>query len=374
MLSTRHSYWVAALEYKSGICFARALLVHYTSVVILFEVWFRETLFSFLLFFFSKHVSAMLRFRTLPPLRAWAAVRGVFQSKEFLAASKELPTTPEGRNPYDVLEVTVTQATTLEDISKQFRSLVVKYHPDKPGGSTEKMAEVNLAYKIVKENHEAMLRRMREAESTIKANETYRQHKHARASRDDDLGRSGGVHRRNARAAREAAEASSPRRARSLKEVEAQWEKYKEDTEAAVKSMCNRYELAIQQGKFFRKSATLNEITVRERWLRKSFLKGVWEDVHELRGELLRRGARSAQQSELAEEMVSFASTTQRKLNEDFQRLTQESVQLQSRMFVERAFFIVCALILFVKSWQWFVSFTFNNTLTVRLRKGLLSW
>lgn len=300
-----------------------------------------------------------------------AAVRTVFQSKEFLAASKELPTTPEGRNPYDVLEVTVTQATTLDDVSKQFRSLVVKYHPDKPGGSTEKMAEANLAYKIVKENHDAVLRRMKEAESTIKANEVYRQHKNARVSRDDDLGRSGGVHRRNARAA--AADAAGARRARSLRDIETQWATYREETEATVKSMCNRYELAIQQGKFFRKSATLNEVTVRERWLRKSFLKGVWEDVHELRGELLRRGARSAQQSELAEEMVSFASTTQRKLNEDFQRLTQESVQLQSRMFLERTVVIICSLILLVKAWRWFVGFTFNNTLTVRLKRGMLS-
>ncbi|KAG5496118.1 hypothetical protein JKF63_02419 [Porcisia hertigi] len=315
----------------------------------------------------------MHQLRRLAPVNAWAAVRFVFQSKEFLAASKELPTTPEGRNPYDVLEITVTRTTTLDEVSKQFRSLVVKYHPDKPGGSTEKMAEVNLAYKIVKENHEAMLRRMKEVESTIAANEAYRQHKHARVSRDEDLGRSGGLNRRNARAAREAAEATSSRRTRSLKEIEAQWTKYREDTEAAVKSMCNRYELAIQQGKFFRKSATLNEITVRERWLRKSFVKGVWEDVHELRGELLRRGARSAQQSELAEEMVSFASTVQRKLNGNFQRLTQESVQLQSRMFVERAFFILCSLILLVKVWRWFVGFTFNNTLTVKLKRAFLS-
>ncbi|AYU81608.1 DnaJ domain-containing protein / J63 / JDP63 [Leishmania donovani] len=315
----------------------------------------------------------MHRFRRFAPVHAWTAVRCVFQSKEFLAASKELPTTPEGRNPYDVLEVTVTRATTLDEVSKQFRSLVVKYHPDKPGGSTEKMAEVNLAYKIVKENHDAMLRRMKEAESTIKANEAYRQHKHARASRDEDLGRSGGLNRRNSRATREAAEPTGLRRTRSLKEIEAQWAKYKEDTEAAVRSMCNRYELAIQQGKFFRKSATLNEITVRERWLRKSFAKGVWEDVHELRGELLRRGTRSAQQSELAEEMVSFASTTQRKLNENFQRLTQESVQLQSRMLVERVFFMVCSVILLVKVWRWFVGFTFNNTLTVKLKRGFLS-
>ncbi|KAG5470868.1 hypothetical protein CUR178_02174 [Leishmania enriettii] len=315
----------------------------------------------------------MHRFCRFAPARVWVPVRCVFQSKEFLAASKELPTTPEGRNPYDVLEVTVTQSTTIEDVSKQFRSLVVKYHPDKPGGSTEKMAEVNLAYTIVKDNHDAVLRRMKEAESMIKANEVYRQHKHARVSRDEDLGRSGGLSRRNARATREASGATGSRRARSLKEIEAQWAKYREETEAAVRSMCNRYELAIQQGKFFRKSATLNEITVRERWLRKSFLKGVWEDVHELRGELIRRGIRSAQQSELAEEMVSFASTTQRKLSADFQRLTQESVQLQSRMLVERAFFIVCSLILLVKIWRWFIGFTFNNTLTVKLKRGFLS-
>ncbi|KAG5470455.1 hypothetical protein LSCM1_01699 [Leishmania martiniquensis] len=315
----------------------------------------------------------MQRLRRLAPAQAWMPARCVFQSKEFLAASKELPTTPGGRNPYDVLEVTLTQSTTLDDVSKQFRSLVVKYHPDKPGGSTETMAEVNLAYKIVKENHDAMLRRMKEAESAIKANEVYRQHKHARVSRDEDLGRSGGLNRRNARATREATGATGSRRARSLKEIEAQWARYKEDTEAAVWSMCNRYELAIQQGRFFRKSATLNEITARERWLRKSFVKGVWEDVHELRGEFIRRGTRSAQQSELAEEMVSFASTTQRKLSDNFQRLTQESVQFQSRMLVERAFFIVCSLILLVKMWRWFVGFTFNNTLTVKLKHGFLS-
>lgn len=316
----------------------------------------------------------MHRLRFIAPLHVAGAIRCVFQSKEFLTASKELPTTPDGRNPYDVLEVTVTQATTLDDVAKQFRSLVVKFHPDKPGGSTEKMAEVNLAYKIAKENHESLLRRMREAETTLKASDAFRQHRNARSGRDEDLGRSGGVQRRNSRAAREAAGgAAATQRNRSLKEIETQWAKMREDTDETVKSMCNRYEMAIQQGQFFRKSATLNEVTVRERWLRKSFLKGLWEDVHELRGELLRRGARSAQQSELAEEMVAFASATQRKLNEDFQRLTQQSVQLQSRMFVERGVMIICSLILFVKFWKWFIRFAFQNTLTVQLRKGILS-
>lgn len=314
------------------------------------------------------------KLRTLPVAMtaagAFAAMRGVFQSKEFIAACSELPTTPSGKNPYDVLEITVTRGVTMDDVSKQFRALVVRYHPDQPGGSTEKMSEVNLAYKIVRENHDKVLRRLVEAETTTKANEAYRQHRHARANRDDELGRSGGVHRHNVRAAQEAAAARS--RPKSLKEIEATWEKLKENTEASVKSMCCRYELAVEIGRYFRKSTSMNEITTRERWLRKAFIKGVWEDVHELRGELLRRGARSAQQSELAEEMVTFASLTQRKLNEDFQRLTQESVQSQSRMYIERGFLLVCFAIAFVKFWKWFFSFVFNNTLTVRFKGGLL--
>ncbi|EPY43006.1 hypothetical protein AGDE_00917 [Angomonas deanei] len=147
----------------------------------------------------------------------------------------------------------------------------------------------------------------------------------------------------------------------------------KQETDDAVKSMCSRYELAVQMGTFFRKSANLNEVTVRERWLRKSFIKGLWEDVHELRGELLRRGARSAQQSELAEEMVSFASLTQRKLNEDFQRLCQQSIQAQTRMYIERALGIILFAILFIKFWRWLFSFSFNNSMTVRFREAVLS-
>lgn len=313
----------------------------------------------------------MHRLRRVAPLAALTAIRTVFQSKEFLTACRELPTTPSGKNPYDVLEVTMTNAVTLDDVSKQFRSLVVKYHPDKPGGSTEMMSEVNLAYKIIKENHDSVLRKLREAETASKATEAYRQHRSSRSTRDEELGRSGGVHRRNAKAMDQGA--SAPGKARSLKEVEDQWMKFREDTESAVTSMCMRYELALEQGKFFRKSAALNEITARERWLRKAFIKGVWEDVHEMRGELLRRGGRSAQRSEMAEEMVNFASTTQRKLNEDFQRLTQNSVQAQSRMVVQRAAVLLCFLVVFVEFWRWFIPAVFRNSLTVRLKKGVLS-
>ncbi|CCW62727.1 unnamed protein product [Phytomonas sp. EM1] len=300
----------------------------------------------------------MLRFKTTLTLFTRGASRFAGHRKEFMAAFRELPTTPSGRNPYDVLEIDVTPSTSLEDVSKQFRSLVVKYHPDKPGGSTEKMSEINLAYTIVKENHDKVLSKMAEVESSIKANSVYRQHKHERAIRDEELRRSGGVHRRNSRAAQQ----PSYGRTRSLKEIELQWEKYREETEVSMKSMCKRYEIAIEMGKFLRQSANLNEISARERWLRKSFIKNIWEDVHELRGELLRRGARSAQQSELAESMVSFASVTQRKLNEDFQRLTQQSVQGQSRMFVERVLVVMCFSILLVNLWKSFFRWCFKPT------------
>ncbi|CCW70559.1 unnamed protein product [Phytomonas sp. Hart1] len=300
----------------------------------------------------------MLRFRATLTLFTSGAVRAVGHSKEFMIACRDLPTTPSGRNPYDVLEMDIAPSTTMEDVSKHFRSLVVKYHPDKPGGSTDKMSEINLAYTIVKDNHDKVLSKMTEVGNNVKANAVYRQHKHERAIHDEELRHSGGVYRRNTKAALH----PSYNRPRSLKEIELQWEKYRDETGMTVKSMCNRYEVAIQLGRFLRKSTNLNEISARERWLRKSFIKSIWENVHELRGELLRRGARSAQQSELAESMVSFASVTQRKLNEDFQRLTQQSVQSQSRMFLQRVFLLMCISILLVKFWKLFFLWCYRAT------------
>lgn len=240
----------------------------------------------------------MLYIRSLGSLRTCgAAVRYVFQSKQFAAACRDLPTTPSGKNPYDVLDLTLTPSTTLEDVSKQFRAMVVRYHPDKPGGSTEMMSEVNLAHKIIKEHHGKVIAKLREQTTVMHAKEAYKQHAQARMSRDEELGRSGGLYRRNVRApgggvggGPASTTATRATRMRSLQEIITQWNTYRGDIELATQSMCHRYELAIEMGRFFRKSANLNEITVRERWLRKSFLKGVWEDVHEMRGELLRRG------------------------------------------------------------------------------------
>lgn len=296
-----------------------------------------------------------------------SSARYVSQGRHFRAACERLPTTPSGRNPYDVLNLQLESSLTKQDIAKQYRELVVQCHPDKPGGSTEKMTEVNLAYKILKEHHDGVLQQLQRAE-TAQDESTSSRNRFGRGSRNSGYGSgsSGGTEEFARQARRHSpftshssttgssSSAGAPRRPRrSLPEIIAQWERLTKETEAAVRSTCSRYELALQQGKFLREGSALNEITARERWIRKSFIKSMWETIHELRGELLHRGARSAQQSELAENMVVFASQMQRKLNEDFQRQTQGSIQFQTRMLAERALKLVLSLIGLVKMWDW---------------------
>lgn len=45
----------------------------------------------------------MLQFRKFCKLNSLSSVRLVFQSKQFALACKDLPLTPSGKNPYDVL-------------------------------------------------------------------------------------------------------------------------------------------------------------------------------------------------------------------------------------------------------------------------------
>lgn len=65
-----------------------------------------------------------------------ALVRATFQG--FLA----LPA-PKGSHWTEVLSL--TEAATREDVKERFRKLASQHHPDKPGGSHEKMAELNAA-------------------------------------------------------------------------------------------------------------------------------------------------------------------------------------------------------------------------------------
>lgn len=287
--------------------------------------------------------------------------RWISQGRHFAAACEGLPTTPTGRNPYDVLELTLHPSLDMNSVSKQYRQLVVRYHPDQPEGSTEKMTEVNLAYKILKEHHERVVSQWQVAQT-----------------RESIGGPSGGGRASSARAAHEeftrrarrqgpARPAAKPRR--PFSEISTHWESLMRETEAAVRSMSSRYELAIEQGKFLRSTKSMNEITARERWLRKSFIKGLWENVHELRGELLHRGSRSAQQSELSESMIVFGSQIQRKLNEDFQQQTQKSVLAQTHVFLERGLMIVLSMILLVRFWKWAFDHSIRKMLFSRAQR-----
>eukprot|EP00796_Vickermania_ingenoplastis_P013350 gene13350-9182_t len=273
-------------------------------------------------------------------------VRLVSQGRHFAAACEGLPMTPSGRNPYDVLELTLQPSLPLTDIAKQYRQLVVRYHPDKPEGSTEKMTEVNLAYKILKEHHESVLARWTRAESVA---QTHRSG--AAGGYQDNRSRDEFVSR--ARRQRPAQQAERQRPRRQFHEIAAQWKTLTSETDTAATVMCRRYELAAQQAIFLRAANAMNEITAKERWLRKTFIKSLWENVHELRGELLQRGTRSAQQSELAESMVVYASQIQRKLNDDFQQRTQQVVLRQARLLAERGLAAITVFVMLVKFWLW---------------------
>lgn len=298
------------------------------------------------------------------PLRS--CTRYVSQERRFRVACEGLPTTPSGRNPYEVLDLPLSTSLTKQDISKQYRDLVVQCHPDKPGGSTERMTEVNLAYKILKEHHDSVLRQLQQIE-TAQQELSNTRNRFGKGEKDGGSVSSTEEFPRRARrqspfhsyasTTGSSSSTAAPRRPhRSLQEIVSQWEMLTKETESAVRSICSRYEVALQQGKFLRDGYALNEITARERWIRKSFIKSMWETIHELRGELLHRGARSAQQSELAENMVVLASQMQRKLNEDFQRQTQSSIQYQARMLVERALMILFCLVGLIRLWNWALS------------------
>ena len=289
------------------------------------------------------------------------SLRSVFQSKEFQFAVQEVPKTPGGKNPYDILGVTITKTTTWDDLNKVFREKVREVHPDH-GGSNEAMAELNAAKTIIKDNHEGVIKRMENAETQMKADRVYGGTQTNRRGRDEKVAGTGGIHRKNVRA-------MNQRTGRTVKEVEKEWAEFKKETEELVTRMCSRYEYTIDVGRFFRKSTVMTEITVRERWLRKTFIKGVWETVHELRGDLLKKGARNAQQAQLAEDMVAFAGMQEKKLNQNFQLLTQLSFKYQARFALQR----FCNGILFVifaaKVLSYLRRNVFNNTLSAKFGK-----
>lgn len=291
-----------------------------------------------------------------------AAVATNAQRRMFLEASKNVPKTPGGANAYDIFEVVPTATTTMEDMAKQFKKLAVLYHPDREGGSHDKMADINAAFAIIKEHHGSVCKALSGMSPDFAAQETYRTAKTEKDTRESEMGRNGGL-RQNVRA-------MNQQRFRGAAEIQTAWNDLRREREIQAARMCGRFEVACATGIFFKRSGVLNEIAVRERALRKNFTKNVWEEVHEMRSELLRRGARNLQMSQLAEEMVAFASQVQKKLDDDFTRQAQQMFQAQARFYAQRAFLLVLITTTgFTTVWS-ILKTMFNSLSTVRYKEA----
>jgi hypothetical protein len=281
-----------------------------------------------------------------------------FLTQEAMEATRQIPRTPDGHNPYKVLDIDLKEDTTLDEVKEQFKKMAIKFHPDSKGGSNEAMSEVNAAHKLVKQHHTEVLRALREYEATPAAKSGSgsaaggprtqnrrrgRPDRKGRETKEEELGRTGGV-----ASATQKVRDVNQRKWRNTREIEEAWAKMKDDTAERTGKMMTRFEVAMEHCEYFRESSMATEVTVKERWLRKNFCKVLWEDIHEMRTDLLKRGTRNIQQQELAEEMVAFATATQKKLNEDFSRQAQRQIKAQGRIFLERFAKIVFGLWLVV--------------------------
>lgn len=316
----------------------------------------------------SSHLSAALTGFVRP--QQLAACRSL--SRLASQATKDLPKTPNGDNAYAACEVDLSQKTTLEDITKTFKKLAIRYHPDRKGGSNDKMAELNAAYKIIKEEHERVIKKMLELEKSGIAKEAMKEKLGRDPMKDTPgrAGRRGGIHTHDSATAKERNEQKP---ARSLKEIEEAWTKMRNDTQDVAGRMVLRFELAMEQCIFFKKATLLTEITVRERWLRKQFIKNVWEDVHEMRKELMGKGTRNLQQAEMAEDMVTFASAIQKRLNEDYQRQLQLMLRHQFRIYFGQIGSFLAWVFTVVYAITSFHGFFWSNSLAVKLKPGFFS-
>jgi curved DNA-binding protein CbpA len=48
------------------------------------------------------------------------------------------------------LHLKVAPGASLKEVRQQFRQLAMCYHPDRPGGSSEKMKQILTAYDVIK--------------------------------------------------------------------------------------------------------------------------------------------------------------------------------------------------------------------------------
>eukprot|EP00760_Papus_ankaliazontas_P010965 PhM_4_TR14607/c0_g1_i1/m.31483 len=272
----------------------------------------------------------------------------------------DIPKTPNGQDPYTVFGVN-PQTATLETIAKQYKKLVVENHPDRPGGSNDKMAEINAAHTILKENHDRIQQQLSMGATTARqqAQQAAEYAQQARATREEVLRRTGGIRSANQKNWKVGGD------------MEKEWHKFKQDTEQTAMKMIQRFELAVEQAVYMGKMGNLNELVARERWLVRGYCQTMWDDIHAMKQEAMRHGARSRQQRDLADDMMSFGTTTESKLRSNFKRTATYATHRQVRKMAQRGIQVVGALAFAYVFCSLVFGFWWRNSLAVKLKPAL---
>ena len=114
-------------------------------------------------------------------------------------------------------------------------------HPDLADGSNEKMSELHIAYKIARENHNTAKDKPAETKRPRGANAEYQKMQAQRSTKEDELGRTGGIH--SARRVNVAREQNN--KFRNAKELQSAYDTFQPETTDAVQRMTLRSEVAI---------------------------------------------------------------------------------------------------------------------------------
>ena len=264
-----------------------------------------------------------------------------------------------GRNVYDVVGINLTIGTSLEDVTKAYKMKAKELHPDAKGGSTERMSELNGAYKLIKEHHNQVIRNFAEqgrraaqqqqqqytSSSTTTSSQQYPDQESSSSSfagRRGRRGHFGGVspnqnqHNTNNTQYHQQQQTTQRERPhtphRTQAEVEAAWSVLRMEASTTIDRIVSRYECALEQAAFHKAAGAMVEIAARERSVRNNYISLLWEKVHELRTDLLRKGSRNLQMSQLAEDMSLFATTAQKKLTQDYERQTQQAMAVSLKI------------------------------------------
>ena len=213
-----------------------------------------------------------------------------------------LPTTPDGRNPYAVFDIDPLTATP-KSIGKRYKQLVVNNHPDRPGGSNEKMREINAAHAILRQHHEKYRQTLGHEKETTTAStgDEHFEYQRMKEFREESVKRRGGVPRGSASA-----------------DPALNFESYKRVTSEMMNVMVNRYAFACSQGLWMRKHKCLVQLTARERWLVKGFLCTMRNDLRERKRHL-------ESSKETMDEIDAFASEIEKELESTFARATRRT-------------------------------------------------